>query len=868
MNKVTRNIAALIAFGLGTASIGFAQVTQQKIGNNPTLINPNAALEVESTNKGILLPRLGLTATNSFAPLAAHVAGMTVYNTATAGTAPNNVTPGYYYNDGTQWVRVATGADAKTEPWREQNTTNEATANSQSIYQTGSVAVGDFSTAASTKKMEVKGDFKSEISAAGGATGTEVGSPLNPNGAMHYWFSSPTNYRIASASDQRALLQAVSGTTTNAISASDIQSEMSSVNGTNSISTARTLNTGEFRLESYNVADNFGSTVSLQNDGLRLRHTNTNGAADPFPLNNSTEIFVQKANGVRFNFRDAAAVQTGEYWFPTTSGTNGQVMTQTATGKMVWSNPSTLFSEVDGVIGNEVTDATVNGGLTRTGSGTTASPYTLGLTPGTAAGNIMTWNGTAWNPAAPVNIYNANGTLTSNRVVTMGGRSLTFAAPEREIYFDPNGRIGVEANGTNDADIYVTSGSGATYNRFDIQSFPSGSLNLTATGAGADQVRLGSSFTTNPVPLLFSTSAGGNTPGVERMRVTGTGNIGVNTDIPTEKFDNAGITRLRNLPLNGATNAINTTVDGDESSSQDQTFTATRTVVADANGVLGTVTGLPATPVNIYNANGTLTGARTVTTANNNLTFAGTGSSVLIATNATEGRVTATGTTRGSITVTGGNSIVDVYADNNLKGQISARGTGTTGLDIRTEGTTPLSFLTNNAQRMRITPTGEVAIGATTAPSFVIGGSTIQPLLHVAGDISTTGKLWTTNSVYADYVFEKYFKGSSDIKPDYEFKSLDYVKEFIEKEHHLPGVESISNLSKAENGYTFDMTKLTVQSLEKIEELYLHTIELKEKLEVQYQIGEQQEKMIQSQQQELEELKNKFSKLEELLIKK
>jgi hypothetical protein len=32
---------------------------------------------------------------------------MTVYNTATAGTMPNNVTPGWYYNDGQKWVRLA-----------------------------------------------------------------------------------------------------------------------------------------------------------------------------------------------------------------------------------------------------------------------------------------------------------------------------------------------------------------------------------------------------------------------------------------------------------------------------------------------------------------------------------------------------------------------------------------------------------------------------------------------------------------------------------------------------------------------------------------------------------------------------------------
>ncbi|GHT61802.1 hypothetical protein FACS189451_04630 [Bacteroidia bacterium] len=37
------------------------------------------------------------------------------------------------------------------------------------------------------------------------------------------------------------------------------------------------------------------------------------------------------------------------------------------------------FTEVDGVIGNEIVDATANGGLERAGSGTAAAPYTLGI---------------------------------------------------------------------------------------------------------------------------------------------------------------------------------------------------------------------------------------------------------------------------------------------------------------------------------------------------------------------------------------------------------------------------------------------------------------------------------------------------------
>ena len=82
-----------------SATCSFAQV---KIGDNPTIINANAVLDVESATKGILFPRLALTATANPAPLAAHVAGMQVYNTAT-GT---DVDPGIYYNDGTKWIRV------------------------------------------------------------------------------------------------------------------------------------------------------------------------------------------------------------------------------------------------------------------------------------------------------------------------------------------------------------------------------------------------------------------------------------------------------------------------------------------------------------------------------------------------------------------------------------------------------------------------------------------------------------------------------------------------------------------------------------------------------------------------------------------
>lgn len=70
---------------------------------------PSAALEVSATDEGLLIPRIALTATNSASPLITPSLSELVFNTATAGTTPNSVTPGYYYWDGSGWIRLATG---------------------------------------------------------------------------------------------------------------------------------------------------------------------------------------------------------------------------------------------------------------------------------------------------------------------------------------------------------------------------------------------------------------------------------------------------------------------------------------------------------------------------------------------------------------------------------------------------------------------------------------------------------------------------------------------------------------------------------------------------------------------------------------
>jgi len=100
----------LIVAALSLSSLK-AQVT---IGSNVEP-NANALLDLKETaagtaTKGLLLPRVALTSTASFSPLSGHVAGMTVYNTADV----NDVTKGYYYNDGDKWVRLADAANVSS----------------------------------------------------------------------------------------------------------------------------------------------------------------------------------------------------------------------------------------------------------------------------------------------------------------------------------------------------------------------------------------------------------------------------------------------------------------------------------------------------------------------------------------------------------------------------------------------------------------------------------------------------------------------------------------------------------------------------------------------------------------------------------
>lgn len=99
-----------IVFLFSFFALQLTAFSQLGVGTNSP--DASAQLDVTATDKGFLAPRIALTGATDVATIASPATGLMIYNTATAGTAPNNVLPGYYYYDGVKWVRLINGADA------------------------------------------------------------------------------------------------------------------------------------------------------------------------------------------------------------------------------------------------------------------------------------------------------------------------------------------------------------------------------------------------------------------------------------------------------------------------------------------------------------------------------------------------------------------------------------------------------------------------------------------------------------------------------------------------------------------------------------------------------------------------------------
>lgn len=108
----TKTILSIFLFG--------TLFTYAQVGIGTTTPDAGSVLDITSTDKGILIPRVALTSRDNLAPVTGSATtGLMVFNTNTVGTTePNAVSPGFYYwdNNALLWMRVATGGEV-TKDW-------------------------------------------------------------------------------------------------------------------------------------------------------------------------------------------------------------------------------------------------------------------------------------------------------------------------------------------------------------------------------------------------------------------------------------------------------------------------------------------------------------------------------------------------------------------------------------------------------------------------------------------------------------------------------------------------------------------------------------------------------------------------------
>ncbi len=162
-------------------------LTAQNVGINATGAAPDASamLDVAATNKGLLIPRVSLTAINNNSPIGAGITtSLLVYNTATSGVAPNNVTPGYYYWDGSVWRRQV---DFVTERWVypptniNSNTTYNLTATIPGVTSSSSVFVNLYGDWATTPNVTIH-----HVEAQTGAVRFRISNNTSGGGSINY----------------------------------------------------------------------------------------------------------------------------------------------------------------------------------------------------------------------------------------------------------------------------------------------------------------------------------------------------------------------------------------------------------------------------------------------------------------------------------------------------------------------------------------------------------------------------------------------------------------------------------------------------------------------------------------------------------
>lgn len=351
-----------------------------------------------------------------------------------AGQRANIIDTGYYYFDGTIWMKIGSGG---TEPWNIQNTTTPATANTQNVYQNGKVAIGFTNAdAVSSKQLEVKGDLKATYGSGSFYSGintnaTELGQ------ANILYISDNANLNAATKTSAALLMQDIANL------------QASNSDGQGSIAAFSNSGGGTVGFVANKSATDVTSSIwGYSNNSLsyvQLSHQKSGKEA--------TNVTLEKQKGVSFDFKKTAdGSQEGNYTFPRNNGVAGQVLTtdgNNPSAQLSWTTPA--LTAIPGTWGTVIKDFTSYG----TGTPKNISLYTghsITLPPGKWLVLFGDMASLGDNTAAGIGYLNINTTdaqLWCTGYLTDGTATSTVTADYISAYGGQRGSGGSIGRGMN-----------------------------------------------------------------------------------------------------------------------------------------------------------------------------------------------------------------------------------------------------------------------------------------------------------------------------------------------------------------------------------------------------------------------------------
>ncbi|MFC3159198.1 hypothetical protein ACFOEQ_12305 [Chryseobacterium arachidis] len=276
--------------------------------------------------------------------------------------------------------------------------------------------------------------------------------------------------------------------------------------------------------------------------------------------------------------------------------------------------------------------------------------------------------------------------------------------------------------------------SGGNSSNLFLQQFYNGDAQVQAT-SNSTALNLSTHGTTASAPVTISTSVGGGALSTEKMRVTGEGNVGISTITPQVTLDVAGTPaatsvldgirapRLTGDQLRAKVYTINQLaaivyVTSGDSAPAGQTINVTTAGYYYFDGAAWQ--RMKIGDLNIYNSNGSLTSARTLTQAGFSLTFTNAQSTIFSNTAGVGIRQDSGTGTRASMALSNGGAVqMWLWSDTNAAAQVLGTGNSTSLLigTTTTQAATPIIFQTSTGgglvgtEKMRLLSNGNLGIG-------------------------------------------------------------------------------------------------------------------------------------------------------------